>query len=288
VLVLRPKSRSGVLAPDQRRLVEAVLGQVAQTIERIRLADEASAANAAVQAETLRNSLLSAIAHDFRTPLASIVAASSTLLQAREQLSAGQVKELTSTILEQGERMAHLANNTLEMARLEGGSVTLRREWYPLDEIIGAAMTRMEERVRRHRAGARVLPGNSLAQVDIVMIVQVLENLIENAVKYTPAGTRLDIGAQADAAQSTFWVGDEGPGLPAGEEDRIFEKFYRAKHQQDQDGVGLGLTICRILVEAHGGRIVATNQAGGGALFRFSIPHTETPPETPPELTPEE
>jgi len=287
VLLLRPTARAFVLLPEQRRLIDTVLSQIGQTLERIGLASEANAANAAIEAETLRNSLLSAIAHDFRTPLASIVAASSTLLQGRAQLSPEQVEDLTSTILEEGQRMTRLANNTLQMARLESGAVTARREWYPLEEIVGAVMSRMGERLRTHRVETQVRAGGTMAQVDLVMMVQVLENLIENAIKYTPAGTRLEIGAEAAGSGAVFWVADEGPGLPKGEERRVFEKFYRSSarpsHGDDGSGVGLGLTICRILVEAHGGAISAHNRAGGGAEFRFTVAHTEAPPELVPE-----
>jgi two-component system sensor histidine kinase KdpD len=141
----------------------------------------------------------------------------------------------------------------------------------------------MGERLHTHRVETRVLGGGAMAQVDIVMLVQVLENLVENAVKYTPRGTRLEIGAEAGDGGAVFWVADEGPGLPPGEEQRVFEKFYRAgtrqSHGDDGTGVGLGLTICRAIVEAHGGKITARNRTGGGAEFRFSIAHTEAPPE---------
>jgi two-component system sensor histidine kinase KdpD len=283
VLLLRPTTRALVLAPEQRRTIDTVVSQIGQAMERIVLANAAQAAKAAIEAETLRNSLLSAIAHDFRTPLASIVAASSTLLQGRAQLSARQIEDLTSTILEEGMRMTRLANNTLQMARLESGTVTTKREWYPLEEIVGAVMTRMGERLHTHRVETRVDGGGAMAQVDIVMLVQVLENLVENAIKYTPRGTRLEIGAEGGDEGAVFWVVDEGPGLPPGEEQRVFEKFYRAGarqwHGDDGTGVGLGLTICRVIVEAHGGKISARNRAGGGAEFRFSIAHTEAPPE---------
>jgi len=283
VLALRPSTLRVVLLPEQRRLIDTVSSQVSQTMERIHLARQAHTATVLAETETLRNSLLSAIAHDFRTPLASIVAASSTLLQGKGRLSEGQARELTLTIFEEGQRMAKLANNTLEMARLEAGAVRLHREWYPLDEIVGAVISRMEDRLEDHVVETRLPAGVPMAQVDVVMIVQVLENLIDNAIKYTPAGTRIEVGAEEQPGQIRFWVSDEGPGLADGEERKIFEKFYRGPGQDAQSGVGLGLTICRIIVEAHGGQILARNRATGGAEFSFTVPSTEAPPQFHPE-----
>ena len=279
VLALRPTTRSLVLLPEQRRLLDTVLGQIGQAMERIRLTEEAHAANVQAATESLRNSLLSAVAHDFRTPLASIVAASSTLLQRGEQLSAHQSRELTQTILEEGQRMAKLANNTLQLARLEAGTVTLHRDWYPLEEIVGAVLSRMEGRLKEHMVQIRLPAGVPMALVDEVMIVQVLENLLENAVKYTPIATHIEVGAEQEPDRVRFWVADQGPGIPGGEERKIFEKFYQGPGKGKEGGVGLGLTICRIIVEAHGGQILARNRPCGGAEFSFTIPHTKAPPQ---------
>ncbi len=281
VLALRPTRESFVLLPEQRRMIGTVVNQISQSLERIRLTQEANAATARVEAESLRNSLLSAIAHDFRTPLASIVAASSTLLEGTAHLSPEQSRDLAQTILEEGRRMTDLANNTLEMARLEAGGVVLRREWYPLDEIVGAALSRMEDRLHDRTVVTHLPPGVPMAQVDVVMIVRVLENLIENAIKYAPPGSTLELGATDDGRDVAFWVADDGPGLAPGEDRKIFEKFYRGAGKEAQSGVGLGLTICRIVVEAHGGRIDARNRPGGGAEFRFTVPGTEPPPQFP-------
>lgn len=283
VLALRPEEAGPVLLPEQRRMIDTLVTQISGTLERIRLAREANTATARVESESLRNSLLSAIAHDFRTPLASIVAASSTLLESKGRLSDYQEHELTQTIFEEGQRMTNLANNTLEMARLEAGAVTLTREWYPLDEIVGAVISHMEDRLKDHPIETRLPAGVPMAQVDEVMIVQVLENLIENAIKYTPAGTRIEVGAQEEPGQIRFWVADEGPGLAPGDDRKIFEKFYRGAGRETRNGVGLGLTICQIIVQAHGGQIVARNRPAGGAEFLFTIPSTEPPPQIVPE-----
>jgi len=279
VLALRPMARTLVLLAEQRRLLDTVLSQIGQALERIRLTEEAHEATVQVATESLRNSLLSAIAHDLRTPLASIVAASSTLLQERGRLSSLQTRELAETILEEGQRMTKLANDTLQMARLEAGTITLHRDWYPLEEIVGAVMSRMEGRLKEHVVQTRLPAGVPMAQVDEVMIVQVLENLVENAIKYTPSGTCIEVGAEQEPNQVRFWVADQGPGIPAGEERKIFEKFYQSAEKEAKGGVGLGLTICRIIVEAHGGLILGRNRASGGAEFSFTIPFTEAPPK---------
>ena len=279
VLALGPVTDHRALLAEKRRMIDALVSQISQCLERMRLTSEAQAANALAQTESLRNSLLNSIAHDFRTPLASIVAASSTLAQGWSRLREGQAQELAESILEEGQRMTKLANNTLEMARLEAGNVPLQREWYPLDEIVGAAVTRLSSRLDGHPLHTRLPEGVPMAQVDAVMIVQVLENLIENALKYTPAGASIEIGADEHPGHAVFWVADGGPGIPLGEERAIFEKFYRGRNQESQGGVGLGLTISRIIVTAHGGEIFARNRDCGGAEFRFTIPATEARPE---------
>jgi len=278
VLAVGSGTGQPVLQAEQRRLADALVSQVAQALERLRLAAEANAATAMAQTESLRNSLLNSIAHDFRTPLASIVTASSTLIQGKGRLSESQARELAQSILEEGQRMARLANNTLDMARLEAGNVRLRREWFPMDEIIGAVVTRMGARLR-DRPLRTVLPeGEPLAQVDAVMVVQVLENLVENALKFAPEGSPIEIGAVEGPGDASFWVADCGPGIAPGEERLIFEKFHRGQGGETTSGVGLGLTICRIIVAAHGGHIHAVNRAAGGAQFRFTIPFVEPRP----------
>jgi two-component system sensor histidine kinase KdpD len=227
----------------------------------------------------LRNSLLSAISHDFRTPLASIVGASSSLIDGGTRLTDDAKLELGKTIYEEARRMTKLANNLLDMARLEAGSVKLDRQWCPLEEIVGGVLTRLQARLAAHPVTVALSSGLPLVHVDAVMIEQVFENLLENAVKYTPDGTPIEIGAEAGAQEAVFWVSDRGAGLPVGKEDMLFDKFYRGTKEGAQSGVGLGLTICRAIVEAHGGTIHAENAPGGGANFRFTIPVTGAPPQ---------
>jgi two-component system sensor histidine kinase KdpD len=279
VLALLPINLRRVFLPEQKRLIDTFITQIVQAMERIRLTRDAQAATVKAETESLRNSLLSAISHDFRTPLASIVGASSSLIEDSARLSDAARLDLGRTIYEEAQRMTKLANNLLDMARLEAGNVKLNRQWCPLEEIVGGVLTRLHARLARNPVSIKLPPGLPLVQVDPVLIEQAFENLIENAVKYTPPGTEIEIGARADAVAMTMWVADRGEGLPAGKEDMLFEKFYRGAKEGAQSGVGLGLTICRAIIDAHGGTIHAENRDGGGAVFRFTVPFTGEPPQ---------
>jgi two-component system sensor histidine kinase KdpD len=283
VLALLNADRHLEMAPEQRQLLETMAHQIGLAVERLALAAEARTATLQAEAEALKNSLLSAIAHDFRTPLASIIAASSTLMGSRGHLSDSQCVELAEAILQEGQRMARLCNNTLELARVESGAVALRREWHPVEELVGAVVTNMQDRLIDHVIQTRLPAGIPMAHVDGVLMVHVLENLVENAVKYTPKGSRIEIGAEQGEHMARFWVSDDGPGISPGEESRIFEKFYRGRAEGAQRGIGLGLAICKAVVHSHGGGIVARNQPRGGAEFSLTIPHLEPPPVFVPE-----
>jgi two-component system sensor histidine kinase KdpD len=174
--------------------------------------------------------------------------------------------------------MATLANNILDMARLDAGAVTLKREWVPLEEIVGGVLTRLRSRLEGRPVKIDLPKDAPMVKLDAVLIEQVLVNLLENALKYTPAGTGIEISAEFAPASVTVTVADEGPGIPPGLEERLFDKFFRAAPERAQSGVGLGLTICRAIVEAHGGKIRAENRFPHGAVFRFTLPRDETPP----------
>ncbi|MGA9851807.1 MAG: sensor histidine kinase KdpD [Gammaproteobacteria bacterium] len=283
VLALLPRELQRVLMPEQRRLLETFASQIALALERALLARQAAEARVHMETERLRNSLLSAISHDLRTPLAAIVGASSSLLEEDAKLGPAARRELSRDILESAQRMSELVNNVLDMARLQAGAVKLNRQWYPLEEVVGSVLTRLRDRLKEHPIAVKLPAELPWLSLDGGLMEQVLANLLENAVKYTPAGTPIEISAAGSDREVTVEVADHGPGLPTGTEEQVFEKFYRVQAESSHTGVGLGLTICRAIVEVHGGRIWAENRTGGGAAFKFTLPAAEQPPDIEPE-----
>jgi len=278
VAAILPASYRRVFVPEQHRLLEAFLSQIALALERVRLVAQASAVEMQMESERVRNSLLSAISHDLRTPLATIVGAASSLAEQGPQLAPATRVDLARAIHDEARRMTRLVNNILDMARLEGGAVKLDRQWYPLEELVGSVLERLKSRLTDRPVAVELSPDLPWVQLDAVLIEQVLENLIENAVKYTPAGTPIALRAAVSKGELSLEVADRGPGLPPGEEKRIFDKFYRVRQEGTQGGVGLGLTICRAIVEAHGGRIWAERPAAGGTVFHVLLPQDGTAP----------
>ena len=185
--------------------------------------------------------------------------------------------------------MANLANNILDMARLDAGKVSLNFQWVPLEEIDGSVMVRLRRRLEDRRVTVTLSPDLPLVRLDAVMMVQVLVNLLENASKYTPPGTRIEIAGQksADEKWVEVTVADQGPGIREGETEKLFEKFYRVPSQREraQSGVGLGLTICRAIVQAHGGHMQPQTRPEGGPLISLRLPLEEGPPVPAPEET---
>jgi two-component system sensor histidine kinase KdpD len=287
VLAIRAVNLRRIFLPEQQRLLETFLAQAAQAVERVRLAEKAKATEMQVEAESLRNALLSAISHDLRTPLAAIVGSASGLVEDRGQLTPEARGELARAVYDEGQRMASLTSNILDMARLETGAVRLDRQWTPLEEIVGAVLRRLRQRLDGRPVRVDLPADLPLINVDGALLEQVLVNLLENAAKYTPAGSPVEISARVAVGGGALGVSvaDRGPGIPAGEAERLFEKFYRAHGDREraQSGVGLGLTICRAIVHAHGGAIRAENRPGGGALFTFTLPLDEAPPGVEPE-----
>ncbi|HSN05278.1 MAG TPA: sensor histidine kinase KdpD [Nitrospira sp.] len=281
VVALRPTDSSRLLDPDQLHLLESLLNQVALAIERTRLSEEAEKAHVRVETERMRNAILSSVSHDLRTPLAAITGAASSLMVEQGELDSAARRELSRSIFREADRLDRLLKNLLDMMRIEAGAVQLNKEWHPVDEVVGAALARLEGRLREHTVNTAFPADLPLLLVDGVLLEQVVINLVENAVKYAPPGTPIDLSASAGDREVIVEIGDRGPGIPFGDEARIFDKFYRAKPARE-GGVGLGLTICRGIVEAHGGRIWAENRSGGGALFRFAIP---LPDQQPPVET---
>ncbi len=283
VLALRPRNERLIFVPEQQRLLETFAAQIALALERVHFVDVAQSTQLRMASERLRNSLLASISHDLRTPLAVLTGAASSLVEQDDHLSAAQRLDLAQTIYEEAMHMSELTGNVLDMARLETGAVQLNRQWHPLDEVVGAVLSRMRKRLEDRRVSTALAGAPALVQMDSVLVGQVLTNLLDNALKYTPPRSPVEIVGTRTEEGVRICVADHGPGLGKGEEQRVFEKFYRAHHEGGPGGVGLGLTICRAVVEAHGGRIWAENRPEGGARFCFTLPQTGEPPEVQPE-----
>jgi two-component system, OmpR family, sensor histidine kinase KdpD len=281
VLGIEPVS-GAAFTQEQRVLLETFANQSALAIERAILAKDAERAKLSAESEQIRNALLSSVSHDLRTPLAAIIGAASTLLEDSARFDAGE-RDLLATIHEEARRLNRLVTNLLEVTKLESGHLELKREWQPVEEALGAALNRLDEPLRDRKVKTDVPDDLPMVAMDGVLMEQVFMNLIENALKYTPRGTPIAIDVRHEGDAILVSITDAGPGIAPGEEERIFDKFYRVEKRNPKGGSGLGLTISRGIVKAHGGRIWAENAAGGGAVFRFTIPLVGTPPELPKE-----
>lgn len=280
VLALEP-GNPRLLGPEQRRLLDTCASLLAISLERIHYIEVAQKSTVQIESERLRNSLLSAISHDLRTPLASLVGLSDTLSLTTPALSEAQ-HEVAKAIKAQALRMSALVNNLLDMARLEAGTVQLNRDWQPLEEVVGSALAACGPSLTGRAIQVNLPDGLPLMHLDAVLIERVLVNLLENAVKYTPSGSAITIHAQANSSEVVLMLDDRGPGLPEGQEERLFDKFERGQRESATPGVGLGLAICRAIVQAHGGRISGSNRRENGRLAgaRFAI---TLPRGNPPE-----
>ena len=287
VLALLAANPRRLFVPEQIRLLETFASQIALALERAELGAAAKRSALAAESERLRNALLAGISHDLRTPLASIVGASSSLAERSAKMAPQAREELMHAIQDEAQRMAGLVDNVLDMARLQAGAASLNLEWHPLEELVGATLARLERTLAQHKVALYIPPDLPLVKADGVLVGQVLGNLVENAAKYAPAGTTIAISAEVTTEGLVVRVADEGPGLPPGEEERVFDKFHRGASEAAQSGVGLGLSICKAIVEAHGGEISAENLPAGGAVFRFTLPLDEEPPEVGRELVAE-
>ena len=279
VLALRPKDPHLLDVPEQMHLIESLVNQTAVAMERVRLTQTAHTADVQVESEKLRNVLLSSISHDFRTPLASIIGAASTLSgEHATALDPAQRHGLETTIIEEAQRLHRLVDNLLDLTRLTQGPVQLRRQWLTFEEIVGSVLRRLHDALAGRDVRVDLPPDLPLIHADEVLLEQLLFNLVENALKHAP-GSDLNIRAEATLGSISVSVRDHGPGLPPGEESRVFDKFHRGDVEAAQSGFGLGLAICKVIVEAHGGRISAHNAADGGAEFLFTLPRDAEPPE---------
>jgi two-component system sensor histidine kinase KdpD len=277
-----------LLTPDQRRLLDALSDQAGLAIERINLAQDVDQAKLAAEADRLRSALLTSISHDLKTPLVSILGSITSLRAYSGSFDDGTKDQLMATIQEETERLNRFIANLLDMTRLESGAVEPNMALVDLSEVVNSAVKRAERILARHRVELHLPPDLPMVKIDFVLFEQVLFNLLDNAAKYSPAGTLIRLEAVQADGEVRLQVIDEGAGVPADDLERIFDKFYRV-HATDRRraGTGLGLAICRGFVEAMGGRIVAGNRGDRpGAAFTVALP---IPPgqapawEPPPE-----
>jgi two-component system sensor histidine kinase KdpD len=277
-----PRDRRRFEHPEERRVLDAFVVHVGVALERALMAAEAERVRLSAESERLRNALLSSVSHDLRTPLGAIEGASSTLVTLGAHLDEPTRQELAETIHEGAQKMARRVSNLLDMTRLEAGAIRPRQEWQPLEEVLGSALHQLDQALAGREVTTDLPETLPPLRIDSVLVGQVLVNILENAVKYSPPGSPLEVAvAPAGAGEVVVSVADRGPGIPAGHESRIFDKFHRASADGAASGVGLGLAICRAIVRAHGGRIWAENRAEGGAVFKLTLPTGDNPPDMP-------
>jgi two-component system sensor histidine kinase KdpD len=272
VLALRVADQGALLVPEQRALLDAFAALAAIALERVHYVEVAQDTEVKMEGERLRNSLLAALSHDLRTPLTGLVGLSESLTLSTPPLADSQM-ELAGALRDEARRMSTLVANLLDMARIQSGGVRLNLQWQMLEELVGSAL-----RVSRWQLGARTVETRMprelpLVRFDATLLERVLGNLLENAGKYTPPDAHIVIEAAIDAESSRLRVRvrDDGPGLPPGREDDLFGKFVRGRQESPIAGVGLGLAICRAIVEAHGGSMRAFNIEAGGACFELLL-----------------
>lgn len=277
VLAVQPEKSSHF--NDQRHLLDTFASHVALAVERSRLTEQAEQARLTAETERLRSSLLSAVSHDLRTPLAGIAGASSTLAASYDALDPTTRHDLLTMMNDEAERLSQLVESLLHMTRLSSGKVAIDRQWHPLDDIIGSTLTRLERQLAHRQVQIELDDALPLAQVDAVLIEVLLVNLIDNAIKYSGPDAPIEIHGRRSGRGILLEVADRGRGFPPGEEQRVFDLFYRGSDTGgDRRGTGIGLAICRAIAEAHGGRIEAENRPQGGALVRVWLPSDEPPP----------
>ncbi len=271
VLAVRANSRRLLRIPEQRQLLDTFAALIAIALERVHYVGVAQDALVRMESERLRNSLLAALSHDLRTPLTVLVGLAESLAMTKPPLANAQL-EIADSMKDEAHRMSALVSNLLDMARIESGDVKLNLEWQPLEEVVGAALRSARTMLKHHTIDVRLPRELPLVRFDALLIERVLVNLFENASKYTPAGSRVTLSAAVTGDTLHVTVADDGPGLPVGREEAVFQKFTRGERESSTPGVGLGLAICRAIIESHSGKIWANNRPGGGASFTFTLP----------------
>jgi two-component system sensor histidine kinase KdpD len=278
VLVVLPEESSYSLLPEQREILDGVAGLASLAIERVRLNQQAQQAAVLQMTEKLQTALLNSISHDLRTPLSAVEGSLSSLLEAEAnglEMDRETRLDLLENASEEAERLNRLVGNLLDMTRIEAGALRIRRRPCDVQDLIGTALTQFQRRLQDRKVLTRIAPNLPEVEMDFVLIEQVLERLLDNAVKYSPPGSEITVSAEVVNEALQISVADRGEGIPPEDLERIFGKFYRVQRPDGVSGTGLGLSICKGIVEIHGGRIWAENRPDGGAIFTFTIPLTK-------------
>src|SRR3984957_10745786 len=276
VLAVKARNRRLLRIPEQRQLLDTFAALIAIALERVHYVEVAQDALVRMESERLRNSLLAALSHDLRTPLTVLVGLAESLALTAPKLSSAQL-ETAQAIQDEARRMSTMVSNLLDMARIESGEVKLNLQWQPLEEVVGASLEAARAMLQRHTVVVQLPRDLPLVKFDAVSIERVLVNLLENVSKYTPSGSTVILAAEVIGDQLSVSVADNGPGLPVGREEAVFQKFTRGERESATPGVGLGLAICRAIIESHHGKISAAQRPGGGAVFTFTLPLGQPP-----------
>jgi two-component system sensor histidine kinase KdpD len=284
VLGIRPQD-SRHLSPEQRRLLEAFASLAAVAVNRIQLVEQAKETHLLAESERLHTALFNSISHELRTPLTSIIGAVTGLLDEDDLYDPVSRRDLLQTIKQGAMRMNRLVNNLLDMTRVESGYLQLSKEWCDVQDMIGVAASRVEA-LRTRSLKIETAPDLPLVPADFVLIEQVLVNVLDNAAKYSGPDSEISVKTSHSLEEVAISVADHGPGVPEEDRELVFDKFYRLRASRQIGGTGLGLTICKAIVEAHGGRIWVSGNPGGGALVTFTLPLLAAAPEKIPEPEP--
>jgi two-component system sensor histidine kinase KdpD len=272
VLGVKLENISDYRSPHHRRLLDAFVTQISLAMERVHLAQQAEQAQVLQARETLERALLNSISHDLRTPLVSIIGALSSLRDEHLQINDTRSQDLLNGAWDEAERLNRFVGNLLDMTRLEAGELRINREPCDVQDLIGCSLASLEQKLEGRDVSVKLEEGLPLVSMDMVLITQVLVNLLDNALKYSPADSFIELRAQTNKKNLLVEVIDRGPGVPEQDLQRVFEKFYRLPVPEGVSGTGLGLSICKGIVEAHQGTISAENRSGGGLRITIQLP----------------
>jgi two-component system sensor histidine kinase KdpD len=272
VLGVGPSPTQANLTPDELHLLDAFASQAALAVERARLAEQARHADVLQATERLQATLLNSISHDLRTPLVAITGTLSSLQEDEGEMDASTRRSLVENAAAEADRLNRLVGNLLDMTRIEAGGLKAFLEPCELEDVVGSAMEQLENRLKDRPVTVRVPPGFPMLPMDFALMVQVFVNLLDNALKYSPSGSPIELRATIAQGAAEIEVADRGVGLPPEDLGRVFDKFYRVQRPGSVTGTGLGLSICKGIVEAHGGSIRAENRPGGGTIVIISLP----------------